>query len=234
MTETRATDRALPAFDALILDMDGVIVDTPSLHRRVWTEFVERAPWPEVRAQRSRSSGRRAQDVLTELLAHRLSSGEIDRVVEELHGDFLRLRGDLDTVFPAMRELIGASDFPLAVATSAPRHVVEALLGDLVDRFEVVVTSEDCAAGKPNPEAYRRAREGLGVAPGRALVVEDTAIGVTAAVAAECVAWAIVSDDAAAAACYAAGAAVLCRDAATAAGLVRSEFEGTRSLQRAG
>ena len=208
-------------WDGLILDMDGVIVDTPALHRKVWSDFVRRAPWPEVRAHRSRSSGRRAQDVLSEILGHRLDRAEIGRVVDGLHGDFLRLLGTRDVVFPGMRALVERTgrDLPIAVATSAPRCVADALLGDLIERFDVVVTSEDCAVGKPDPEAYVYAREGLGIAPGRALVIEDTAIGVRAAVAAECETWAIAADAESAEACFAAGARVIGRDADGAAGL---------------
>ena len=47
--------------------------------------------------------------------------------------------------------------------------------------FEVVVTADDVRWGKPNPEVYLRAAEGLGLPPQRCLVFEDSVVGVHAA-----------------------------------------------------
>jgi beta-phosphoglucomutase len=210
----------------LVLDMDGVVVDTPALHRRVWTEFTETAPWPEVRRHRPGSAGRRSRDVLTELLGERLDETEIDAIVAGLHADFLRLVSTSDTVFPAMRLLIGSltGRVPLAIATSAPRHVVESLLGDLLSSVDAVITSDECRAGKPDPEVYLRATRALGLEGGDVLVIEDTAIGARAAVAAGCDVWAIAVDPVAASACHEAGATVVVRDADAMASLVATQF----------
>ena len=56
---------------------------------------------------------------------------------------------------------------PRAVATSASRHDVESLLTAIGVRrhFEVIVTADDVRWGKPNPEVYLRAAEGLGLPP---------------------------------------------------------------------
>lgn len=220
-------------FDGLVLDMDGVIVDTPALHRRVWAEFVDAAPWPELRERPPGSAGRRSKDVLTEVLGERLSGEEIDGIVAELHTRFLRLAEDADTVFPAMRDLIGrvAGRVPVAIGTSAPRHVVERLLGDLLASVDATITSDECDAGKPSPEVYVRARQALGLADGRVLVVEDTAIGVAAGVAAGCDVWAIVTEPDAAAACLRAGASIITRDADAMAALVSDRLAETEGLR---
>jgi beta-phosphoglucomutase-like phosphatase (HAD superfamily) len=47
--------------------------------------------------------------------------------------------------------------------------------------FDVIVTAEDVRRGKPDPEVYVRAAEGLGLAPGRCVVFEDSLVGVHAA-----------------------------------------------------
>ncbi len=214
------------AFDGLVLDMDGVIVDTPALHRRVWSEFVDTAPWPEVRERRPGVVGRRSKDVLAELLGNRLDEEEIDAIVSTLHQRFLELAAETDTVFPAMRTLLRslAWQVPLAIGTSAPRHVVQCLLGDLLDCVDVAITSDECDAGKPDPEVYLRARGALGLAGGRVLVIEDTAIGVRAGVAAGCEVWAIAQDSAAASTCYIAGATVVARNPSVIASLVRARL----------
>lgn len=214
------------AFDGLVLDMDGVIVDTPTLHRRVWAEFVESAPWPELRDRPRGAVGRRSKDVLTEVLGDRVDRGEIDGIVADLHTRFLRLARARDTVFPGMRALItGLSGrVPLAIGTSAPRHVVRELLGDVLGMVDVTITSDECAAGKPDPEVYVRACAGLGLPADRVLVIEDTSIGVRAGTAAGCAVWAIAVEPTTASTALEAGAVVVARDAEEMASIVDARF----------
>jgi beta-phosphoglucomutase-like phosphatase (HAD superfamily) len=76
-----------------------------------------------------------------------------------------------------------AASVPRAVATSASRQDVHRLLGHLGLRelFDAVVTAEDVRLGKPDPEVYLLAAEGIGVAPVQCLVFEDSVVGVQAA-----------------------------------------------------
>src|SRR5262249_7793968 len=78
---------------------------------------------------------------------------------------------------------LAARRVPRAVATSASRRDVDALLthAGLRDRFEIVVAAEDVRRGKPDPEVYLLAARGLGVAPEQCLVFEDAVVGVQAA-----------------------------------------------------
>jgi beta-phosphoglucomutase len=73
----------------------------------------------------------------------------------------------------------------LAVVSGAARVEVESVVRAAgIDVFDVLVTAEDVALGKPDPEGYLRALELLGVAPGEAAAVEDTGPGVRSAKAA--------------------------------------------------
>jgi HAD superfamily hydrolase (TIGR01509 family) len=213
-------------YEGLVLDMDGVIVDTPALHRRVWSEFIDSAPWPEIHERRPGAVGRRSKDVLSELLSARLSETEIDGIVAGLHARFLDLASARDTVFPAMRSLIRelSGTVPLAIATSAPSHVARTLLGDLFFSVDVAITSDDCRKGKPNPEVYLRARRALGLEEESVLVIEDTGIGVRSGIAASCDVWAIAVEPVTASACHEAGASVVTRDAEAMASLVSAHF----------
>ena len=75
---------------------------------------------------------------------------------------------------------------PLAVVTSAGRDYAEQTLTGLGVRplFSVLVTAGDVTVGKPDPQGYRAAAAGLGVAPGACVVFEDAPAGVAAAKAA--------------------------------------------------
>lgn len=71
------------------------------------------------------------------------------------------------------------------VTGSTRRELRDALAElDLADRFDVTVTTEDYAPGKPHPAGYLLGAERLGVAPGRCVAVEDSEVGVAAARAA--------------------------------------------------
>ena len=89
----------------------------------------------------------------------------------------------------------GAADFicaatadglALAVVSGALRREIELVLhvAGLRPHFGVVVAAEDVSACKPDPQGYTRAREALGVAPARCVVVEDSLPGLAAARAA--------------------------------------------------
>ncbi len=84
----------------------------------------------------------------------------------------------------------------LAVATNSLRADVDVVLGHvgLRDLLDAVVSREDYAVPKPAPDAYRAAAHALGLAPAECAVVEDTARGVRAGVAAGCVVVAVPSE----------------------------------------
>jgi HAD superfamily hydrolase (TIGR01509 family) len=73
---------------------------------------------------------------------------------------------------------------PRAICTSSAREMVDRHLGDLVPRFQAVVSRDDVVRGKPHPEPYLAAAAALGVDPGLCLALEDSHNGVRAAHAA--------------------------------------------------
>ncbi len=88
-----------------------------------------------------------------------------------------------------IRELVdalAAAAVPMAIASSSPaRWVVPALerLG-LRDRFRAVVTGDEVAKRKPSPDGYLEAARRVGAEPSRAVAIEDSGPGITAARAA--------------------------------------------------
>jgi HAD superfamily hydrolase (TIGR01509 family) len=82
-----------------------------------------------------------------------------------------------------------APHYRLAIATNSFRVEANLVLGHLgiAPRLEAVVAREDYAEAKPAPDAYRAAAAALGLPPAECVVIEDTARGVRAGVAAGCV-----------------------------------------------
>jgi pseudouridine 5'-phosphatase len=81
---------------------------------------------------------------------------------------------------------LGTADIPIAVATSATPEYAENVLTrlNLKQRFRFILTAADIDCGKPDPEVYLLAANRLGIEPSQMMVLEDSANGCRAAVAA--------------------------------------------------
>jgi beta-phosphoglucomutase len=191
-----------------ILDVDGVLVDSP--HERAWRETLERLMddgWRDIRDRTSYTPDRFTPAVYQQVIAGKPRMGGAraaldhflvpdaavraeeyaelkQRQVEELieAGEF--------TAFPdAVRfvQALQAAGIRLAAASSSKN--ADALLSrvpvgagvTLLDCFEADTSGRDFAHGKPDPEIFLAAAEELGVAPGECFVVEDAVAGIQAA-----------------------------------------------------
>jgi HAD superfamily hydrolase (TIGR01509 family) len=90
-----------------------------------------------------------------------------------------------DDALETVREL-RARDVAVAVASSSPRARLNRTLerAGLADAFAVTVAGDEVARGKPAPDMFLAAAERLGIAPARCAVIEDSAPGVAAGLAA--------------------------------------------------
>ena len=171
---------------AVIFDMDGVLLDSGAHHRDAWRQLlvdlgVDPAPdfW-------RRTIGRPAEEAVVHLLDRAVLPAEAAALARRKREHYARLaaRGMLPVAgAPAFVGMLASEGVPRAVATSASRHDVEALLTEIGVRrhFEVIVTADDVRRGKPDPEVYLRAAAGLGLPPAGCLVFEDSVVGVHAA-----------------------------------------------------
>ncbi len=107
-----------------------------------------------------------------------------EQVLERVKASYRERLPLVDGAEEAVRLL--ASRWPLALASSAPRELIELVLelAALEDAFAVVISAEEVRRGKPAPDVYLRACELLGAAPARTLAIEDSAAGVRSAAAA--------------------------------------------------
>ncbi len=177
---------AASAFDAVIFDLDGVLVDS-----EIWWDEVRHGfaaahdrPWTEGdRAAVMGANSRQWSATMRERLGLDMADAEIERAVVD--GVVRRYREEGPPVIPGAVEAVRriAARWRVAVASSAHREVIDAALGTLGigDDFAVVVPSDDVARGKPAPDVYLEAARRLGVEPARCLVVEDSLNGVVAA-----------------------------------------------------
>jgi HAD superfamily hydrolase (TIGR01509 family) len=174
------------SFEAVLFDLDGVIVDTTALNYRVWDEFAHQHGYTPTQADLIATNGQRANDNI----CHLLGLSPDDAQVAALSVERETFYRDLLAVEPlnvvagvyGFIERLRAAGIPIAVATSAvPENAKLALTRVGLDgAFDLIVTAVDVRDGKPHPECYLKAADGLGVRPGRCVVVEDSIAGIIA------------------------------------------------------
>jgi beta-phosphoglucomutase len=171
---------------AVIFDMDGVLVDSGAPHREAWARMLGELGVPAPPEFWKRTIVRPATEAVPHLLGTSVPRAEARRLARRKHEHYLTLAAD---GLPAVRgvvefvERLCLRHVPLAVATSARRADAVELLGrlGLTERFAAIVTAEDVARGKPDPEVYLLAGRRLGAPPHACLVFEDAVVGVQAA-----------------------------------------------------
>jgi HAD superfamily hydrolase (TIGR01509 family) len=178
-----------PSIDAVIFDLDGVIVDS-----EIW--------WDEVRQQFAASHGRpwtvddrhavmgansrQWSETMRTRLGLDLEPSAIEQAVVGAMVDRYEREGppEISGAVAAVRR-IGTSR-PIGLASSSHRDVIDAALQatGLLDAFRAVVSSDEVAHGKPAPDVFLETARRLGIPPRRVLVVEDSLNGIKAAKAA--------------------------------------------------
>jgi mannitol-1-/sugar-/sorbitol-6-phosphatase len=165
---------------ALLFDMDGVLVDSTDAVARVWRKWaLERGFDPEkvVRAAHGRPSIDTVRDFLPNADSH-AENLEVERQeVEDLEG-VVAIPGAVALVnsLPAGR---------WTVVTSATRPLAEVRLRAAgFPILPTLITAGDIQRGKPDPEPYQKAAARLGYHPAECVVVEDAPAGIRAGKAA--------------------------------------------------
>ena len=174
--------------DAVVFDLDGVIVDS----EQVWDEVRE--------AYVAETGGVYAETATRDMMG--MSSPEWSRYMAES----LRVPGTPEEINAAIVERMlarygeapplvpGAVDavrrvaarWPLAIASSSNPELIEVVVraAGLGDVFETAVSSQEVARGKPAPDVYLEAARRLDADPSRCAAVEDSHNGIRSAKAA--------------------------------------------------
>ncbi|WP_231953848.1 HAD-IA family hydrolase [Actinoplanes derwentensis] len=170
----------LSSIAAVLLDMDGTLVDSDKAIAQAWTAWaIEHRVVPA--AALAISHGTPTSDVVRALLPG-LDETEVIRSVRRqwaLQYDDL---SDVSALSGAHRLLstLRRLDLPWAVVTNADATLAAARLGAAGIAAPLLITADDVIAGKPDPEGYLAAAGRLGVPSSACLVVEDSPAGLAA------------------------------------------------------
>ena len=174
--------------EAVVFDLDGVIVDSEQLwddtRRRLaeerggrWTETASR----DMMGMSSVEWSRYMHDVIGLAEPPDEISGEVVRRLEDVYREELPL---LEGAVAAVERL--ARRWPLGLASSSNRELIDLVLelSGLERHFRASVSSEEVARGKPAPDVYLEAARRVGVAAERCAAIEDSHNGIRSAKAA--------------------------------------------------
>ena len=174
---------------AIIFDMDGVIIDSEPVHQRLEIEMLE-----ELGGSISTDEYLKFVGTTDEYMwSHFKEMYNLEPSVEELIATkkkkFMEEIHEVPLVDHFMTVLDAFYDkgYRLALASSNNRKTVDHIVDQfsLGEYFEVTMSGEDITHGKPHPEIFLKTAEELNVEPTECLVFEDAANGVEAAKKAE-------------------------------------------------
>ncbi len=173
---------------AAVFDLDGVLLDSEqvwdAVRRGLAVEAGRQWPVDATRAMQGMSTAEWST-YLTDVVGVPGEPGEvaatvIDRVAARFESRLPLLPGAVEVV-----QRLG-SDWPLGLASSSPRRLIDAVLDSagLASWFSATVSTEEVEAGKPAPVVYLEVVQRLGVDPNAVVAIEDSSNGLRSAAAA--------------------------------------------------
>jgi HAD superfamily hydrolase (TIGR01509 family) len=174
--------------EAVVFDLDGVLIDTEAVWEQVRRAYVAEAGGVWLPDSQQRLMGMSTGEWSRYLSADLGAGGDPATVAREvLDRMAARYRKALPLVPGAVEAVrrLGAC-YPLALASSSARLLIDQVLetAGIADAFRVTLSTEEVAAGKPAPDVYLSAVERLGLPAPRCVAVEDSSNGLRAASAA--------------------------------------------------
>ena len=170
-----------------IFDWDGVVVDSSHIHLKSWEMLAEELDLPLPHDHFERGFGKRNQTIIPDILGWTKNIELIEKWglrKEEIYREIASIEGiPLAKGSKEFLQLLDPQKFLCGIGTSTERKNVELAIKqhDLSNFFSTCACSEDVKVGKPNPEVFLKAAEGLSVSPAQCVVFEDSPHGIEAA-----------------------------------------------------
>lgn len=173
--------------EALIFDMDGVLVDSNPYHILNWMAFLDaRGVSYDPAALPKQVLGQRNDNSFRAFLGPEKTEKEFERLSDELEAGFRRAFLPNAKPLPGLAQLIEechGAGIPMAVASSAPTENVHFIVDALKFRpyFRSLLSGAEVTHPKPHPEIYLNSAAKLGVEPTSCVAFEDSFVGLESA-----------------------------------------------------
>ncbi len=172
----------------IVFDLDGVLIDTEHWWDQIRRDVAARhgGTWSDgaTAAMLGMSTPEWAAYLVDEIGVKLSAERAAQIVIDEMARRFAEAPPVLPGAVTAVRD--AARRAPIAIATSAPPRMAQAFLRatGLEGTVTAAVSSEEVAAGKPDPQVYLAAARAIGADPAGCIAIEDSTNGMRAALAA--------------------------------------------------
>jgi HAD superfamily hydrolase (TIGR01509 family) len=176
-------------YEAIVFDMDGVIVDSEPRHEQAFHEI-----WQELGYGKShgidfsRYIGRTDKELWLDFIAIHKPKQTLEELISLKQQRLIQIIRHLQPLFPEVEGLMEKlkGRYKMALASGSVHAVIDEVLAmrNLRRFFPVIVSVQDVAKGKPAPDVFLRAAQLLHISAAKCCVIEDSAAGVEAARAA--------------------------------------------------
>jgi beta-phosphoglucomutase family hydrolase len=176
-------------FQAVIFDMDGVIVDSEPHHERAFREVFQEMGYGATHGIHFPDYyGKSDRALWMDFIERHKPTQTLDQLAEWKERRFLETIRAEEPIFEDLPKLLHrlSARYKLGLASGSYHPIIDAILAmkNLRQYFAAVVSAQDVARGKPAPDIFLRAAQLLKVEPSRCCVVEDAEAGVEGALAA--------------------------------------------------
>ncbi|MEY2793295.1 MAG: hypothetical protein RJA76_1287 [Bacteroidota bacterium] len=178
--------------EAILFDMDGVVVDNLPYHVDAWLLFCEKKQIPLTREIFYKElNGMNSKDTFEWFYKRSMTKDEIQVLEEQKELIYREFYAPFRKPAPGLEDFlheIRKKGIKTALATSAgPGNIDFTIDGiGLRDQFDVIVGGAEVSKGKPDPEIYMLAATKLGVNPTKCWVIEDSLQGIKSGLGAGC------------------------------------------------
>jgi mannitol-1-/sugar-/sorbitol-6-/2-deoxyglucose-6-phosphatase len=175
--------------EAVIFDMDGVLIDSEHLWRKAMVKGFAESGLNVSEDECRQTMGRRIGEVIRYWIRQRNVPAEPQAVEERITGHLLELIDSEGKAIDGAGELVQfclANNYRIGLATSSSNKLMNAVLKklEMQQTFHAALSAEHMEYGKPHPQVFIETAIALGVKPAECLVIEDSLNGVIAGKAA--------------------------------------------------
>jgi beta-phosphoglucomutase-like phosphatase (HAD superfamily) len=177
-------------FQALIFDMDGVLIDSERLWRIAMIQGFGEVGIPATEEECRQTMGMRFPEVVALWLDRNrkkeISSGALQKRITSLLIDLINTEGKMIEGIAEIISICKAKKLKMGLATSSSHLLMHTVLKklNLEKTLHAAVSAEHLKEAKPHPEVFLNCAKELGVHPAQSIAIEDSVNGVRSAKAA--------------------------------------------------